>query len=284
MDSIERIISADRTGRGIKNLVVRGDLERAAHSLMDSQGTVFITTGLYINHRTVGTDGPAGAVALAKALYKMGKSAVLVEDGPSKSVMQCALDTVGLDIPVVLFPISGRKAFAKELIREYQPSHIVAIERTGPARDGRYYDMKGQAIVRDIGPIDILFTQADDKGIATIGIGDEGNEIGMGKVYDRVAETMPHGDTIACTIATDYLVVSDIANWGAHGICACLSMFTGKQLLMDERKEKDLLKALVGCGAVDAYTHRREITVDTLEPDQYFDVINRMRKMVEANI
>jgi len=281
---IERIICDDKTGRGIKNIVVPGDVERAALSLLESEGTVFITTGLYISDRAVCTDGPSGAVALAEALYKLGRNAVLVEDGPSKPIIQCALDTAGLDIPVVLFPISGREAFAGELINEYQPSHIIAIERTGPARDGRYYDMKGRIIAGDIGHMDVLFRKADEMGITTIGMGDEGNEIGMGKVYDSVVKAVPHGEKIACVIPADYLVVSGIANWAAHGVCACMSLITGKNLMMEEKDERRLLEKLVGCGAVDAYTHRKEITIDSLETGDYFEVINRLRRIVKQHL
>ncbi len=284
IDKIERIITEDKTGRGIKDLVIYGDMEKAALSLLNSGETVFITTGLYINDRAVGTDGPSGAIALATALHKLGKNAVLVEDGPSKPIIQCALDTVGLDIPMVLFPISGREAFAEELIKEYRPSHIIAIERTGPARDGKYYDVKGQAIAREIGHMDILFREAGAKGIATIGIGDEGNEIGMGKIYDQVVRAIPHGEIIACTIPTDYLVVSGIANWAAHGICACMSLLTCRSLVIKEEDERRLLEELVRCGAVDAYTKKKEVTVDSLKAEDYFDVVNRLRGIVEEHL
>lgn len=281
---IEDIIAEDRVGRGIENLVIRGDLERSARSLMEGT-TVFITTGFYINEIGCGeTDGPLGAIALALALDKLGKEAVLVIDGPNKPLLECALDTVGLDISIVLFPISGGEAFAKELLREYRPSHLIALERVGQARDGKYYDMRVTDISQRVAHLDVLFTAAADMGIRTIGIGDRGNEIGMGKVYDIVIDSVPNGESIACVTPTDYLVVSGVSNWAAHGICACLSLLVKDNLMMEESVERELLKAIVRCGAVDGCTLKREETVDSLKARDYFEVVNRLREMVNKEI
>jgi hypothetical protein len=281
---IEEIIADDKVGRGIRNLIVHGDIERSARSLLDGT-TILITTGFYISEAGSGeTDGPMGAVALALALDKLGKDAVLVVDGPNKPLLECALDAVRLDISIVLFPISGREAFAKELLCKYRPSHIVALERVGPARDGRYYDMRGTDISREVAHIDVLFTAAAEMGIKTIGMGDGGNEIGMGKVYDGVIGNVPNGKNIACVIPTDYLIVSGVSNWAAHGICACMSILTKNNLMMEESLERELLHALVRCGAVDGCTLRREETVDSLKEAEYFEVVNKLREIVKNNI
>lgn len=39
-------------------------------------------------------------------------------------------------------------------------------------------------------------------GEVTIGIGDGGNECGMGKVYDLVVEHVPLGEHIACEVSS----------------------------------------------------------------------------------
>ena len=56
----------------------------------------------------------------------------------------------------------------------------------------------------------------------TIGVGDGGNEIGMGRVEDYAIEgVVDHGENIACTVPTDQLVVAGTSNWGAHAlVCA----------------------------------------------------------------
>lgn len=281
---IEDMIAEDRAGRGIQKLVIRGELERAARSLMEGT-TVFITTGFYINEIGCGeTDGPLGAVALALALHKLGKQAVLVIDGPNRPLLECALDTLGLDIAIVLFPISGGEAFARELLREYRPSHLIALERAGQACDGKYYDMRVTDISQRVAHLDVLFTTAAEMGIKTIGIGDGGNEIGMGKLYDAIIDAVPNGKNIACVTSTDYLIVCGVSNWAAHGICACLSLLAKDNLMMQESVERELLQALVRCGAVDGCTLKREETVDSLKARDYFEVVNRLREMVNREI
>ena len=40
------------------------------------------------------------------------------------------------------------------------------------------------------------------------GIGDGGNELGMGKVKDLVTAHMPNGSIIACDVAADYAITT----------------------------------------------------------------------------
>ena len=40
----------------------------------------------------------------------------------------------------------------------------------------------------------------------TIGIGDGGNEVGMGKVFDKVVKFIGNGEKIACVTKTDLLM------------------------------------------------------------------------------
>lgn len=49
--------------------------------------------------------------------------------------------------------------------------HLVAIERTGRATDGNYYNMRGVNIKQLVDPIDNLFIAAKDiPGISTTGV------------------------------------------------------------------------------------------------------------------
>ena len=50
----------------------------------------------------------------------------------------------------------------------------------------------------------------------TIGIGDGGNEIGMGKIpHETIVKNIPNGDLIHCRVPTDHLIVAGVSNWGA---------------------------------------------------------------------
>ena len=58
--------------------------------------------------------------------------------------------------------------------------------------------------------------------IATIGIGDGGNEIGMGKLHQRVVEHVQNGATIASIVPADHLITAGVSNWGGSALAAAL--------------------------------------------------------------
>ena len=59
----------------------------------------------------------------------------------------------------------------------------------------------------------------------TIGIGDGGNEIGMGSIYRAVrAANIPNGDKSACVVPCDHLIVATISNWGAIGLIGSVAI------------------------------------------------------------
>ena len=68
----------------------------------------------------------------------------------------------------------------------------------------------------------LLFSAHTSEKITTIGIGDGGNEIGMGKVQQKVIEHIQNGRNIACAVATDHLVTAGVSNWGGSALVAAL--------------------------------------------------------------
>ena len=67
-----------------------------------------------------------------------------------------------------------------------------------------------------------VFSAKKSGKITTIGIGDGGNEIGMGKVHQQVIEHIQNGQNIASTVATDHLVTAGVSNWGGSALVAAL--------------------------------------------------------------
>ena len=51
-------------------------------------------------------------------------------------------------------------------------------------------------------------------------IGDGGNELGMGSALQAVRAAIPLGETIACVVPCDNLLVAGVSNWGAWGLIA----------------------------------------------------------------
>ena len=117
------------------------------------------------------------------------------------------------------------------LLEALAPTHLIAIERSGRAADGRNYNMHGTDITSFTAPLDEWFLTAGKLRITTIGIGDGGNEIGMGRVQAKVKEVVKFGGQIGSVVTTDFLVVAGVSNWGAYGLVGALSLLTGEELL-----------------------------------------------------
>jgi hypothetical protein len=64
----------------------------------------------------------------------------------------------------------------------------------------------------------------------TIGVGDGGNEIGMGRVRERLAGEGELIARIASVVSVDHLVVAGVSNWGAYGIVAQRSGMPGPEI------------------------------------------------------
>lgn len=106
---------------------------------------------------------------------------------------------------------------------------VVAIERTGPSIDGTYRTMRKRDMTNIVAPLDIILDASKGfPAVRSIGIGDGGNEVGMGKVYHSITDdsisTIPNAKDIACVRATEFLLVASVSNWGGYALSAALSL------------------------------------------------------------
>jgi hypothetical protein len=139
---------------------------------------------------------------------------------------------------------------------------LVFIERPGHATDGRYYDMKGVDIGDVAAPLDKAAEVALCRGIPVLGIGDGGNEAGMGLFYDALAERMPRYAPCLSRVSATVCLPVDVSNWGAYALTAVLSGFYRRWLGMGEGEESAMLEALSRAGAVDGMTGLPGASVD----------------------
>jgi hypothetical protein len=262
--SIENLISQDPGHRNIFPLVQRDHLRLAALSLLRAK-RVLIVSGFPVPQAGAGeTDGPPGAWALGMALRRLGIPAAYLTDEMNAPLFKA------LGAEPVLKGSSG-------LLQKEGVSHLVAVERPGRARDGRYYTMRGDDITAHVEPLDALFLEAETRGIVTIGIGDGGNEIGMGRVFQGVSRSVPQGQQIASTVLTDYVIVSGVSNWGAYGLVGALCVVAGQDLLPTAEEMVRSVQAVVQAGGVDGRSGRREFTVDGLPLSRSVELMEEIR-------
>ena len=118
----------------------------------------------------------------------------------------------------------------------------------------------------------------------TIGIGDGGNEIGMGVVRARLRRLGPLATRIASVVGVDHLVVAGVSNWGGYGVVASLSRLARRDLLHTPELERRLVEACVAAGASDGVTRRREPTVDGLPIEVHGAVVELLRLAARSGI
>jgi len=93
----------------------------------------------------------------------------------------------------------------------------------------------------------------------TIGSGDGGNEIGMGKIHKAIRSLNITPSVTGC----DELVVADVSNWAAYGLIAFLELWSGEGLL-NRLSPADTLRFLSANGSVDGVTGENTLTEDGL--------------------
>jgi len=170
----------------------------------------------------------------------------------------------------------GARETARRLLAEHRPTHMVAIERPGRARDGHYRSARGLSLSEWNGALDELFLAVPARTV-TVGVGDGGNEVGMGTVRARVVRAGGVFPRIASVVKVKHLVVAGVSNWGAYGIVAELARLTGRALLHTGEEEQAMVQACVDAGAVDGLTHRPEPTVDGLPLPAHIGMLELLR-------
>jgi D-glutamate cyclase len=245
------------------------DFANACRSIAEHPSPrVGIVTGFMIpsvDPPTGETDGPLGALFLYNALLYSGIPCILLSDASGLSALH-AIRLLDHTVVAINLPERARPEMLRPL------THLVAIERCGPShKNGRNHTMRGRDITDLTSPAHLLFE--GQRPYITIGIGDGGNEIGMGKIpYSTICKNIPNGDVVACRTATDYLIVAGVSNWGAYALVAGIMCVRGivDMSLFDSERERQLLADLVEKGPlVDGVTGQRTATVDGLRFDEY---------------
>jgi D-glutamate cyclase len=325
---IEPLIRCDHACRGLlcqDNLDWRkGDLSRAAKTLIDRPGTVAIVTGFAVpfpDGPIAETDGPLAAAMLGEVLQRLGRKVVLVTDdvcAPALAVAAAASGMTGFAVEAMRVDEPNPDQWVSGFLSRHPLEHLLAIERVGPSHTAasvasqprtspldatafdrrvppehrdRCHNMRGEIIDRLTAPLHRLFDLAAalPRPPATIGIGDGGNEIGMGSLpWEAIAARLkgPQADWLPCRIPTDNTILAGVSNWGGMALAAGVSRLAAQpQLAFDWTAERhlDVLKRLVSDGsAVDGATRAAEPTVDGLTFDVYMEpwleILEELRK------
>lgn len=296
---IETICGCD-VGRGIEPLVqaARGGLLGTARSIAEHPSPhVAIMTGFFLPYGeppAAETDGPVGCAQLAAAFLQVGVPVRIVTDSLCFNAVRSAVLAAGIspNIPFDVIPVdtaSQNGDSVSSVLHFWESaappvSHVISIERAGPGYDGIVRNMRGQDITAHTAPLHLLFTS---RKIISVGIGDGGNELGMGKISrNLIGKSIRDGEKIACITTCDYLIVCGVSNWGAIGLITALcllrpdwkaAMIKGLNLEM----KLHILNVTVKDGpAVDGIKGVQSLSVDNLPWEIHAQVLNRVIQLI----
>jgi len=273
----EIILQNDKRGVSeLKPYIPKDFCTSAADYLMDTVGDVVITTGFYIlsagKHET---DGPPGAIAIGNALQALGRNVSYVSDGLSIPMLKGWL---GEKAQVVEFPILTEEKstlFASKLLEDLKPGLLISIERCGRTVDGSYLNMRGLDISAHTAKIDFLF----DYDLPSIGIGDGGNEIGMGNLIEFIPNVASLPNSPAVTKVTK-LILASVSNWGGYGLVAALSKYAEKDLLPPTNEFENIIRAMVDDGSVDGTSGENKYYIDGFSLAENVEMLERIRDWI----
>ncbi len=236
--------------------------------------TVFLTTGFYVAGFAE-TDGPAGTVFLALALKKIGFRPVIITDSYCKGFFELK------HIETLYMPFDYGENWCSEILAKYKPAGLISIERCGRNIHGDYENMRGVSISEFTAETDILFSLAYHK-IPTVGVGDGGNEIGMGNLAEIISANLK---LVPCEVKVDNLVIATVSNWGAYALGAYLAVFSGDMSLLPSFDEvREYIAQTVEIGSVDGVTKERKVGVDGFDMNTEKEILDALKDAVIQEI
>lgn len=305
----DRLIRRDPGKRGLISSesefgpLCRDHLLNSANHLFQNASQVVITTGFYVPSAVIPsaeTDGPPGAILLASLLEECGINTSVVTDELCAPVVAATMEAFSYPTSKMNVLSTENEEWIESFFHQQTISHLISVERVGPshtidsftqqsgqaetayadfqskvtqAHFDRCHNMRGEIIDQYTAPLHLLFERLSEffPEAKTIGIGDGGNEIGMGIIpweeLDRRIASDCSG-LIPCRIATDWNIVAGTSNWGASALAAAMALLKGQSdvLFQWQRAEQhQVLESIVNeANAVDGVTKQREPTVDGL--------------------
>ena len=299
-ESLDKLMSLDLTSRGavLKLYEAARTLQgepltaAAAGALAEAikpGDPVLIITGFpsrsWLVEGLTETDGPVGAAVLARVLEQaLGAIPVIVTDARLVEYSVACTRAAGLIVTdlkrtlrskptpptaaaaaVIPFTTDGAEgpAQAVAMLDDLKPAAVIAVEMPGRAADGRHYNVSGREIPSHlVARGDALFDEANRRGVLTVGIGDGGNELGMGKLASVVAETVSHGGRVACVVPAQVTVASCISNWGAYAVAAAVAAAAKSPDVLAQIEIERIIARCVDLGAIDGLSARPDSMVD----------------------
>ena len=255
----------------LKEYLQKDYCKRAAEKLLqEPKGNVLITTGFYVAGYAE-TDGPIGTLAVAKALEGLGYHGIVITDKYCEGFFELK------NISVEYVAIDADQSVYEEILEKYRPVYMISIERCGHNLENEYANMRGDSITGQTACIDTLFELAAEKKIPTIGVGDGGNEIGMGNVRQVILEKL---ELNPCVVTVDDLIIATTSNWGAYALAAYMAKLSGRPVFITYEEIEEYMAQIVALGCVDGVTKQKKMGTDGFSMEIEKEIITSLKEAI----
>ncbi|CDE67962.1 putative uncharacterized protein [Clostridium sp. CAG:277] len=255
----------------LKEYLQKDYCKKAAEKLLQApKGNVLITTGFYVAGYAE-TDGPIGTLAVAKALEGLGYHGIVITDKYCEGFFELK------NISVEYVAIDAEQSVYEEILEKYRPVYMISIERCGHNLENEYANMRGDSITGQTACIDTLFELAAEKKIPTIGVGDGGNEIGMGNVRQVILEKL---ELNPCVVTVDDLIIATTSNWGAYALAAYMAKLSGRPVFITYEEIEEYMAQIVALGCVDGVTKQKKMGTDGFSMEIEKEIITSLKEAI----
>ena len=241
------------------------------------------------------SDGPLGAAALARALLKLGYRVNLYTEIDCLAGLSEIAKMIGCEAPVVV--LEKKKSLDEPCAQYDEIANLLDIavctEKVGVNCKGIQHSVTGRNRNGMRAFVDPIVNRMNDMGKLTIGIGDGGNEIGFGNLYEQARYYVPNATTCQCgcgggTITTTRVSICypvAISNWGAYGIMAALASFHKRpELALTPQEEHDMLMAGVEYGLVDGGNGLHRYGLDGIDGEASVACVRLLQEIVNVSL
>lgn len=143
--------------------------------------------------------------------------------------------------------------------------------------------MRGQDVSSMVVSLDdAVLTKREE--VDVIGIGDGGNEAGMGNLRRELGKLMPSFSRFLSVVESDAPLPVDVSDWGGYALAGALSLSCGEWCGVDPDEVASMVEAEVAAGAVDGVTLKGEPSVDGFPLEIQRSVAAGVRDIVESQL
>lgn len=195
--------------------------------------SILIVTGLvdegHFPHGEI--DGPIGSAALTRALVLLGHRVTIAIDAEAAGGVRAVFTEATVTDVDIVTPAPATEEEARAYGAGFDA--VIAVEKLGGNSLGVRHLIWGTPVEMGDPFADDYVLGARAAGRVTIGVGDNGNEIGFGVISDVAEPLAPagvhcEGGFFAAT-PVDVLLPASVSNFGCYAIVAALALGAGRR-------------------------------------------------------